>query len=104
MAKFMEGDRVSKVTGDYKFDGVVLAKFYKLSGLMRYVVEDDRGCVHIFNESQLDWPESLKEINELKAENARLQSVLARVGVQVEEMLCDSASQRYCAADDETRL
>lgn len=101
MAKFMEGDHVRKVTGDYTFDGVVLAKFYKLSGLLRYVVEDDRGCVHIFNESQLDWPDNVRK---LKEENARLRKVLADVGKGVEELLCDTASQRYCAADDETRL
>lgn len=47
------GEPVSKVGGDYRFDGVVVACFYKLSGLLRFVVEDDRGIVHIFNSENL---------------------------------------------------
>ena len=41
--QFKIGDKVSKVGGDYKFDGVVVAAFEKLSGVVRYVVEDARG-------------------------------------------------------------
>jgi hypothetical protein len=44
---------VSKTGGDYQFDGVVVTVFQKLSCQFRYVVEDDRGCLHIFSEKQL---------------------------------------------------
>lgn len=47
------GDRVSKVGGDYSFEGVVVAKFPKRSGVIRLVVEDDRGLLFIFNEGAL---------------------------------------------------
>jgi hypothetical protein len=47
------GDLVSKVGGDYRFDGVIVAKFRKLSGVARFVVEDDRGILHIFKAPNL---------------------------------------------------
>lgn len=47
------GDLVSKVGGDYRFDGIVVAAFEKLSGGVRYVVEDDRGVLHIFSAKNL---------------------------------------------------
>ena len=50
---FSVGDLVSKTGGDYKFDGVVVAAFVKLSGQQRYVVEDDRGILHIFSSKNL---------------------------------------------------
>lgn len=50
---FEVGDRVEKVGGDYQFVGVVVAKFRKLSGAVRYVVEDDRGVLHIYSEKNL---------------------------------------------------
>lgn len=43
------GDKVSKVGGDYTFEGTVVAGFYKLSGAPRYVVEDDRGVLHVYS-------------------------------------------------------
>ncbi len=46
-------DAVRKVGGDYRFDGVVVAVFPKLSGQVRFVVEDDRGVLHIFSEAQI---------------------------------------------------
>lgn len=52
--KYPVGTRVAKRGGDYTFEGVVVCTFTKLSGALRYVVEDDRGCVHIFNEGQLE--------------------------------------------------
>lgn len=52
------GDKVEKVGGDYKFVGVIVAKFPKLSGAIRFVVEDDRGVLHIYSEK------NLKVINE----------------------------------------
>ena len=48
------GDKVRKIGGDYKFEGVVVAVFAKLSGVFRVVVEDDRGVLFIFNEKQLE--------------------------------------------------
>jgi hypothetical protein len=50
---FMIGDSVSKVGGDYRFDGVVRSVFTKLSGVIRLVVEDDRGILHIYSEKNL---------------------------------------------------
>lgn len=47
---FPVGSKVSKVGGDYRFDGTVVAVFTKLSSLVRYVVEDDRGVLHIYSE------------------------------------------------------
>jgi hypothetical protein len=53
MPKFQVGDRVHKDSGDYTFEGEVVAAFAKKSGTVRYVVEDDRGLLFIFNESSL---------------------------------------------------
>lgn len=50
---FSVGDVVSKVGGDYTFDGKVVAAFVKTSGAERYVVEDDRWILHIFSERNL---------------------------------------------------
>lgn len=47
------GDLVKKVGGDYTFEGEVRAVFTKRSGLVRYVVEDDRGVLHVYNERNL---------------------------------------------------
>lgn len=47
--QFLLGQKVSKLGGDYRFDGVVVAVFEKLSKEIRYVVEDDRGCLHIYS-------------------------------------------------------
>jgi hypothetical protein len=52
--RFRVGDKVQKVGGDYSFAGVVVAAFVKLSGAMRYVVEDDRGLLFIFAEKNLE--------------------------------------------------
>lgn len=50
---FPVGSKVSKVGGDYRFDGTVVAAFAKLTGQIRYVVEDDRGVLHIYSEKNL---------------------------------------------------
>lgn len=50
---FKVGDLVSKVGGDYSFEGVVVAAFVKLSGVDRYVVEDDRGILHVYSAKNL---------------------------------------------------
>lgn len=51
--EFRVRDIVSKVGGDYRFDGMIVAVFHKVSGAVRYVVEDDRGVLHIFRAEQL---------------------------------------------------
>ena len=52
--RFAVGDRVAKTGGDYHFAGAVVAGFAKRDGRSwRYVVEDDRGLLHIFSASQL---------------------------------------------------
>lgn len=53
MVGYPVGSKVSKVGGDYRFDGVVVASFKKLGGLVRYVVEDDRGVLHIYGPKNL---------------------------------------------------
>jgi hypothetical protein len=50
---FSVGDHVEKVGGDYTFVGTVVAAFTKLSGAVRYVVEDDRGVLHIYSAKNL---------------------------------------------------
>ena len=35
------GDKCYKIGGDYVFHGTIVAKFPKLSGLIRFVVEDN---------------------------------------------------------------
>jgi len=52
--EFKEGNRVVKRGGDYTFDGVVISRFTKRSGAVRYAVENDDGIVHIFNGKQLE--------------------------------------------------
>lgn len=42
-------DKVYKIGGDYTFEGIIVAKFVKLSGAVRYVVEDDRGVLHVYS-------------------------------------------------------
>lgn len=46
-------DKVEKIGGDYTFEGVVVAKFKKLSGAERFVVEDERGVLHVYSEKNL---------------------------------------------------
>ncbi len=53
LGKFHRGQEVVKSGGDYTFRGVVVAAFEKLSGKVRYVVENRDGILHIFSESQL---------------------------------------------------
>ena len=50
---FSVGDPVAKVGGDYRFDGTVIGVFTKLSGVVRYAVEDDRGVIHIYSAKNL---------------------------------------------------
>jgi len=50
---FNLGDSVVKVGGDYTFAGIVVAAFHKLSGVERFVVEDDRGVLHVYSANVL---------------------------------------------------
>jgi hypothetical protein len=50
---FQVNDKVEKVGGDYVFVGVIVAVFKKLSGAERYVVEDDRGVLHVYSAKNL---------------------------------------------------
>lgn len=47
------GNAVEKIGGDYTFEGIVVAAFKKLSGVERFVVEDDRGVLHVYSEKIL---------------------------------------------------
>lgn len=47
------GDKVEKVGGDYTFCGTIVSRFTKLSGAVRFVVEDDRGVLHVYSEQNL---------------------------------------------------
>lgn len=51
--EFNIGDRVYKITGDYSFSGIIISKFRKVSGKVRYVVENSDGILHIFSASNL---------------------------------------------------
>ena len=51
--EFKVGNKVEKVGGDYTFEGTVVAAFQKLSGAVRYVVEDDRGVLHVYSAKTL---------------------------------------------------
>jgi hypothetical protein len=53
VSDYKVGDHVRKVGGDYTFDGVVVSKFSKTSGKVRYVVENAQGILHIFSEANL---------------------------------------------------
>jgi len=44
---------VEKIRGDYTFEGTVVSVFTNLSGSLRYVVEDDRGVLHIYSAKDL---------------------------------------------------
>jgi hypothetical protein len=48
------GDKIKKTGGDYTFEGVIVSKFQKLSGVTRVVAENREGLCHIFNENQLE--------------------------------------------------
>ena len=52
--RFEVGESVCKMHGDYSFEGTVVAAFEKISGARRYVVEDDRGVLHIFASNNLE--------------------------------------------------
>src|SRR5574343_172788 len=61
---FEVGDRVEKIGGDYSFEGEVVSVFKKRSGAVRLVVEDDRGLLFIFNETNLK-PKNAKSYSDI---------------------------------------
>lgn len=50
------GGQFIKKGGDYKFAGEVRAVFTKKSGVVRYVVENDDGILHIFSAANAQAP------------------------------------------------
>jgi len=52
-AEFKVGDYVIKRSGDYTYEGVIVARFTKQSGVVRFVVEDERGLLLIMGRHQL---------------------------------------------------
>jgi hypothetical protein len=51
---FIIGEQVKKAPGgDYQYEGTIVGVIRKLSGAIRYVVEDSRGLLFIMNEKQL---------------------------------------------------
>lgn len=56
--EFGVGTLVRKVGGDYTFEGEVVASFTKKSGVRRYVVEDDRGVLHVYSAKNLEMQKS----------------------------------------------
>ena len=46
-------DTVTKVTGDYQLDGVLVSIFTTTCGDIRVVVEHERGYLHIYNTNQI---------------------------------------------------
>ena len=52
--RLVVGDHVSKVGGDYRFEGVVVASFVKRDGkTWRYVAENADRVLHVFSAAQL---------------------------------------------------
>lgn len=85
---FDVGDPVSKVGGDYRFDGIVVAAFPKLSGARRYVVEDDRGCLHIYSGRCLALVDGEGHLPVVpgKSRLADLVAEVERLGLRVDEL------------------
>ena len=48
------GDKVRRVNSDYEFVGTVVSVFTKTTGLVRYVVEDERGVLFIWNRKNME--------------------------------------------------
>ena len=78
--KFTDGDRVTKITGDYSFDGVVDTVFKKQNGAERLVVEDDRGALHVYSEGNLRHIGNLADHQYLKVLNKLLTNGVYREG------------------------
>lgn len=77
---FHPKDRVTKITGDYSFDGVVVSAFPKENGQERFVVEDDRGALHIYSEQNLRLIGNSADHQYLRVLNKLLKSGVHREG------------------------
>jgi hypothetical protein len=100
--KFQQGDLVDKVGGDYSFSGVVVAAFRKLSGKDRYVVEDDRGVLHVFGPSNLERRvDSFEKRTGVRFKSARVPSDAAGQdrGHETVASILDAMSRRYAAEE-----
>jgi len=53
VGRYCKGDEVEKIGGDYTFVGHIVSVFEKRSDETRYVVEDDRGVLHIYSAKNL---------------------------------------------------
>lgn len=51
--RYRIGQQFCKVGGDYRFEGVIVARFRKQNGLIRYVGENSDGLLFIFNEDAI---------------------------------------------------
>lgn len=54
MDDIVVGDTVERVNSDYRFVGTVVSVFQKTTGQVRYVVEDDRGVLFIWNRNNME--------------------------------------------------
>lgn len=57
---FEVGDKAEKSVGDYDFSGTIIGKSTKLSGQVRYDLEDEKGSIHIFSGKQLRKSSTMK--------------------------------------------
>lgn len=57
---FEIGDKAEKAVGDYDFSGTIIGVSTKLSGQVRYDLEDEKGSIHIFSGKQLRHSSSMK--------------------------------------------
>ena len=55
------GQLVKRTGGDYEFVGMVVARFTKISGAVRYVVENNDRILHIFSARNLVAIESIDD-------------------------------------------
>lgn len=105
---FRQGQTVSKTGGDYTFDGTVVAVFAKLSGKVRYVVEDDRGILHIFSEQNLVPPQKAMAVSttfdEMRNRISQLYGADRRWTLFEESMLSEIAQQPKAQAELNTIL
>src|SRR5215217_7694109 len=57
---FKVGDKAEKAVGDYDFSGTIIGVPTKLSGQVRYDIEDEKGSIHIFSGKQLRKSSTMK--------------------------------------------
>jgi hypothetical protein len=72
------GRRVIKTGGDYRFSGVVVAVFTKKSGVIRYVVENDEGILHIFSAANFKGSPSMTSFDYFTTEDLKSMTVAER--------------------------